>query len=254
MENPTRRTTQRVISAFITLSFVITTLFSSTSPFSFKVAAADGGTETSPAVINASSNLGTATLTSGYYRLEGAFTNSGRLTVSGDVHLILADLCDVTITGGINCSVGNSLTIYGNTGKLTANGGTYQAGIGGGSGQAGGNITINGGTVTATGGYIAAGSGGANITINGGSVSATGGFDGAGIGADNTTGVNLNITINGGTVIATGNGPVAGIGGGYYCQGGTIIINGGTITATKGASCDKGDIGPGNNGADAVFV
>ncbi|GHV48421.1 hypothetical protein FACS189499_07790 [Clostridia bacterium] len=256
MENTTRRTTQRVISAFITLSFVITTLFSGTSPFTFKVSAADGGISTNPTIITAS--LGAVTLNSGYYELQGTFTNAGRLTVNGDVHLILQDGCNVTISSGINCGVGNSLTIYGNTGKLTANGDAYQAGIGGGSGQAGGNITINGGTVIATGsnttesgagiGGGRAGAGG-NITINGGTVIATGSnteVGGAGIGGGRA-GAGGNITINGGTVTATGsvgntfynNAGSAGIGGsagtsGAAGAGGNIIINGGTVTANGG--------------------
>ncbi|GHV48447.1 hypothetical protein FACS189499_07860 [Clostridia bacterium] len=227
MEKLSRRTTQRVISAFITLSFVIATLFSSISPFSFKVSAADGGTAASPTVISAS--IGAATLNSGYYELRGTFTNNGRLTVSGDVHLILQDGCNVTINDGINCESGNYLTIDGNTGKLTAKG-SYndQAGIGGvavsGYGRSAGNITINGGTITATGNTLGAGIGGG------------GGLYGAGGGGT--------ITINGGTITATGGPGVSGgsdgygIGGGSWVGGnpggsGTLKITGGSIKATS---------------------
>lgn len=109
-----------------------------------------------------------------------------RVTVNGNVHLILADGCDLIVNGGIQ-GEGN-LTIYGQsegTGQLTATGsmvGNKSYGIY----VNGGNITINGGKVTATGGTVNA-TGGASgisygiyasngsITISGGSVNATGG-------------------------------------------------------------------------------
>ena len=80
-------------------------------------------------------------------------TISTRVTVSGNVHLILADGCKLTASQGINVSVGNSLTIYAqsageNMGALTADGrgaSSYnnQAGIGGGNfGCAGGNSEL----------------------------------------------------------------------------------------------------------------
>ncbi|GHV68540.1 hypothetical protein FACS1894199_15930 [Bacteroidia bacterium] len=209
--------------------------------------AADGGDSTNPTIING--NIGAATLNAGYYELRGTFTNTVRLTVNGDVHLILQDGCNVTIDGGINCGVGNSLTIYGNTGRLTANGNHYQAGIGGNRYQAGGNITINGGIVVASG-IIGAGigggdeGGGGTIIINGGTViatSSTTSVGGAGIGGG-YYGAGGNITINGGTVTATGSigSPSfgdeggAGIGGGDGGGGGTITINGGVVTANGG--------------------
>jgi len=127
-------------------------------------------------VTKLSGNMGAYTLTGGWYLLSGNFTNAGTLTVSGDVHLILADNCDVTVEGhgagaaGINASDGNSLTIYGqsaNPGRLTAiSPATDGAGIGGGSGEACGNITICGGNVNASG--------------NGGGASIGGGAGGAG--------------------------------------------------------------------------
>ena len=113
----------------------------------------------------------------GWYVVNGDIEIGQRVTVTGDVHLILADECNLTVNGGINVSGTNSLTIYGQaegTGTLITNGGSNQAGIGGGSFGAGGTITINGGAVTANGGSSGAGIGGGSfgaggtITINGG--------------------------------------------------------------------------------------
>ena len=184
-----------------------------------------------------------------WYVVNSDVIIESRITVSGDVHLILADGCTLTASQGINVPSGSSLTIYGQesgTGRLTANGGTYQAGIGGNKGglatTAGNNgpITINGGTVAATGGTDGAGIGGgqygkgSQITINGGTVTATGGGQGTGIGGGyNREG--SNITINGGTVMAKGNSWSAGIGGSYKENGVSITISGGTVTATGGS-------------------
>ena len=179
----------------------------------------------------------------GWYVVNSNVTISDRVTVTGDVHLILTDGASLDAAQGVNVGAGNSLTIYGQsdgTGKLTATGGVFQAGIGGNSNQSG-TITINGGTVTATGGDGGAGIGGGKedeggtITINGGTVNATGSTDAAGIGGGGG-GDGGNITINGGTVTATGSttpySGSAGIGGGgVYGSGGTIIIRGGTVIA-----------------------
>ena len=177
---------------------------------------------------------------------------SGRIEVSGNVHLILADECTLNASQGINVSDSNSLTIYAqsageNMGVLTANGGTQQAGIGGGKSQSNVNITINGGKVTATGGYRGAGIGGGfrgsivNITINGGMVTAIGEPGAAGIGGG-YRGSDVNITINGGRVTATGGSSAAGIGGGNGGPRVDITINGGTVTANGREGI--GGIGP----------
>ena len=186
------------------------------------------------------------------------------ITVTGDVHLILVDGCDLIVNGGIKVKGSDSLTIYGQdngTGKLTVqNVRAGYAGIGGGAGDAGGNITINGGTVEATGGHDGNDRGGAGIgggrycsggtiTINGGTVEATGGngvqAGGAGIGGGggsfNIASNGGNIIIRGGMVIANGgSGGVgiggAGIGGGTYGSGGNITISSGTVTANGGDS------------------
>jgi len=219
----------------------------------------NGTTQTATNVTAISSNV--TTLSTGWYLMRGTFTNSGTITVSGDVHLILEDGSNVTVNGssnnaGINVSAGNSLSIYAQSadasimGKLTATGGNGSGGAGIGSGPqaSGGIINISGGTVTATGGGDGAGigSGGGGygsdcgtINISGGTVTATSGY-GAGIGGGNGsggTGVEGSggtINISGGTVTATSGYGGAGIGGGYKSYGGTITISGGTVTATGG--------------------
>ena len=121
---------------------------------------------------------------SGWYIVNSNITIDNRVTVSGDVHLILADGASLTAHDDINVAQGNSFTVYAQSagadmGVLTAkNKGMDEAGIGGGSWENAGTITINGGNVTATGGSFAAGIGGGNkasggtITINGGKVTA----------------------------------------------------------------------------------
>ncbi len=189
----------------------------------------------------------------GWYVVNGAVTIDDRVTVSGGVHLILADNASLTVNGGINVAESNSFSVYAqsvgkNTGTLTVTGGSYGAGIGGRNGDRNGsscgNITIHGGSVAATGGDEAAGIGGGvfgsggNITINGGNVTASGGENAAGIGGGQG-GSGGNITINGGSVAATGRVLAAGIGGGSGAgsdaSGGNITINGGNVTATSEA-------------------
>lgn len=184
----------------------------------------------------------------GWYVVNSNVTIGNLVTVSGTVHLILADNASLTVNGGIKVAEGNSFSVYAqsvgkNMGTLTATS-ENGAGIGGENGDRNGsscgNITIHGGSVAATGGDEAAGIGGGafcsdgNITINGGTVTATGGQEAAGIGGGQR-GSGGNITINGGSVAATGRELAAGIGGGQGGFGGNITINGGNVTATSEA-------------------
>lgn len=71
------------------------------------------------------------------YVVNSTLTIDGRIEVTGDVHLILADECSLTASQGINVAESNSLTIYAQSvgegmGALTANGASQSAGIGGG--------------------------------------------------------------------------------------------------------------------------
>ena len=193
---------------------------------------------------------------SGWYVAAGTVTINSRITVTGNVNLILTDGCTLTVNGGIQVADGNSLIIYAQSteekkmGILTAQANNVDAAIGGSDGQDGGDITINGGTVTAsatsdgTGAGIGGGDGGSggDITINGGTVTASGDF-GAGIGGGNggfgIGGSGGDITINGGTVNATAS-IGAGIGGGDSGSGGDITINGGTVNATASTGAGIG--------------
>ena len=170
---------------------------------------------------------------SGWYVVTGSVTIGQRVNVNGDVHLILADGCSLTVNGGINVTGGNSLTIYGQdegTGALTANGDAEQAGIGSGGNGTAGTITINGGTVNAVGGAEAAGIGGGRL---------------GGCGT---------VIINGGTVMAKGNSGYAGIGSNSDYAGGDIIISGGTVTAEGGIGGYSGTFFTRENGHAVIFA
>ena len=221
---------------------------------------------------------------SGWYVAQST-VNIGRVTVTGDIHLILTDGCKLDTMSCINVGKGNSLTIYGQTegtgtlnaingdpdgtgigsddgasGNITINGGTITvrsemgAGIGGSGDGAGGEITINGGTVEATsgegagigGGYDGAGG---EITISGGEVTAASTGDGAGIGGGFNGGDGGTITISGNAkVTATSKINGAGIGGGYGGNGGTINISGNAKVTATGGTYGAG-IGGGYDGA-----
>ena len=193
-----------------------------------------------------------------------------RITVNGDVKLILADgaTLDAAIVqyypdwsqeiileaaGGIHVPEGSSLTIYGQSqGTGTINAATNssnQAAIGGGNVSAdgvnnsAGTITIYGGKVTATS-WGEAGIGGGGTYVDnmqsygsfGGTVNIYGGTVtaqggmGAAIGGSSGC-TGFTVNIYGGTINATSGAMAAAIGGGYQSTGGTVNIHGGNITA-----------------------
>ena len=195
----------------------------------------------------------------GWYVVDNKTTIYNRVTVTGDVKLILCDGITLTVPNGITVEGTDKLTIYAQStvesamGALSVNSTSGCAGIGGGDRRDGGNITINGGKVTAAGGRFAAGIGGGyygnggNITINGGNITTYGsnntnyGRHNTNYGSDSAAGIGGghggaggNITINDGEVTATGGDKGAGIGGGYYGASGNITINGGMVTANGG--------------------
>ncbi len=206
---------------------------------------------------------------SGVCVVRGEFTVADRMTVQGEVTLILEDGSKLTASSGITVAEGASLTICGQekgNGVLEATGvSEYHAGIGvnskGTTSTEGtvqvvrsGDITINSGIITANGGPYAAGIGAAwmgitgRIEINGGTVTATGGMDAAGIGngllssadTDKATYPSVYCVINGGTVTAYGGKNGCGIGGGRNSNGGTFILNDGTVTANGGVMTNVG--------------
>jgi len=188
------------------------------------------------------------TLESGWYLASSILNFLNTITVDGDVHIILADECELTINGdsgksGINVQGTNALTIYAQSndssmGSLTSTGGKGGAGIGGGEGIFSGSYDIP----STPGGSCGI------VTINGGNVKANGGAGiGAGIGGGAggwrfRGGNGGAITVNGGVVTAIG-GYSAGIGGGaggitssmydgLGGDGGVVTINGGVVIAT----------------------
>ena len=253
---------KRIFTPILSAALLLAGLLVMALPAQAQTAYVDenGVSHTSPATATALGGGHTITLddagaNQGWYITDcgggASITRTDTITVSGDVKLILADGCRLTVTAvllsddaGINVSGANRLTVYAQStgsamGTLTARGDRGGAGIGGGGGEDGGTITINGGTVTATGSNNSAGIGGGNggdggtITINGGKVTGNGSNSGAGIGGGEGSAGGV-ITISGGTVEA--NSLIgAGIGGGGYGgAGGVITINGGTVTAESG--------------------
>ncbi len=76
----------------------------------------------------------------GWYIVKSDVTIGSRVSVEGDVHLILADGASLTVNGGIQVQDANKLTIYAQStgdkmGTLTATGGENAAGIGGSNGR-----------------------------------------------------------------------------------------------------------------------
>ena len=238
----------------------------------------DGTAETATVVTDQT------TWSNGWYVVNSDTTINSRVTVTGNVHLILADGCKLTVTGGIQVQDDdnnpdtpspNSLTIYAQStdentmGKLTAKGADYNAGIGGGNGSDGGTVTIHGGTVSAEsvrpegamGSGAGIGGGGGDVVPNGsdGTVTIYGGevtaisTIGAGIGGGGgrvvANGSGGTVIIYGGEVTAISRiGAGIGGGGGDVISGGsdgTVTIHGGTVNATS----DRGaGIGGGGGG------
>ena len=179
------------------------------------------------------------------YKVYDDVTINDRITVLGEVILVLGEGTTLTAKKGITVGEGTKLTIQG-SGTLTATGVNEYSGIGSDYSYwdmpSTGTIIINSGTINATGGSgDAAGIGGSRysaagtITINGGIVTATGGGVGCAIGGggspydSSTPGAGGIITINGGQVTATSaNG--YGIGKGKNARGEEYDGADGTIT------------------------
>ena len=186
----------------------------------------------------------TVTWTTGWYVVNADTSIVSRITVTGDVNLILCDDKTLTATQGITVASGNSLTIWaqnngkgklyaGTTDGSTASLGWDSAGIGGdASNKETGAITVNGGTIYAVGNYGAGIGGGyygsaGTIKINGGEIHATGGYWAAGVGSGPfTSGSAGSVEISGGKVYATGGTSGAGIGAGSNGKIGFITISG----------------------------
>ena len=179
----------------------------------------------------------------GWYVAQGKVTIPDAVTLSGDVHLILADEC--TLTAGSGIAGSGTLTVYAQStgeqkGCLTATGVAVTETDSISAGIRAGAITVNGGAVNATGGtgegsdITSAGlySTPGNITINGGVVTATGGTVTGDCGT--STGIateEADVIVNGGTVIAAG-AASATWSIGVYAYWGGFRLSGGSVTAT----------------------
>ena len=146
------------------------------------------------------------TWSDGWYVVGSDITISDCVTVSGNVNLLLTNSNTLTCSSGINVAGENSLTIYGqsgDTGILSVTGLDGAPGIGAISGEVG-TITINGGTVNANGSFeiVSSSTSGSVACIGsglGGAISASGSS-----GYTHTTGGS--VIINGGKVTASGGG------------------------------------------------
>ena len=221
--------------------------------------------------------------TGGWYVASGNVTIDQRVTVTGDVYLILTDGCTLTINGGIQVEEDDSLTIYGQSdqadtmGRLTTsitaeNDSTYDAAIGGSGGKDGG---MDGGAVTIHGGFVSAmaidestGGDDDESTVGNDEVStdyvygaAIGGGGGGGITDDGkwfvaNGGDGGTVIIYGGVVDAASDGGAA-IGGGcgsdVGSDGGSITIYGGSVEAESISSAGMGG-GSGDVGGDGGTI
>lgn len=168
----------------------------------------------------------------GWYVVQSDVTIPDNITVTGDVKLILADNCKLTVKGSIVVNTGNTFTVYAQStdinkmGKLEVTANTFDyAAIGGGSGNDAGTVNIYGGNINAS-----------RINNSG---------SGAGIGGANGKGGGT-VNIYGGKVYAAANSS-AGIGGGMSDQGAIVNISGGTVEAYShsGAAIGSGKSGNG---------
>lgn len=210
----------------------------------------------------------------GTYVVSGEVSIDTRITVSGEVNLVLCDGAKLNANKGITVLEGNTLNIFGQeneTGALYAYAveernydgpefeeGNKGAAIGGygGYGSACGKISIHGGNVNTSvngiydvcaigGGYY--GKGGI-IEIFGGTVIADGSSAASspGIGGREDAGT---VLITGGNVTAKGGEWSAGIGGSFSTPGGNVEIYGGTVTANGSG----GGMGIGRGGSSGTY-
>ena len=165
-----------------------------------------------------------------WYLATGNLTLSERAVVSGNVHLILADGCKLTLEKGVNVPENASLHIYAcstgdDMGRLSAKVDSVKdngAAIGGNNTKQTGSIDINGGNISATAyGYYS--SGPSELSVIPAAAAIGGGFSG-GAGT---------VVIRGGIVNAdaANYSTAAAIGSGTYGESGSVQILGGKVFA-----------------------
>ncbi len=218
---------------------------------------------------------GTADTTT-WYVVNSNVAIAERITVTGDVRLVLVDGTTLTASLGVHIAGGNSLTVYGqsaDTGKLLAAVATdgderLNAAIGGNYKGAFGTLAVHGGNVegslsvvtstNSSGAGIGGGydGGGGSITVYGGTVKGTVDdytFGGAGIGSGGS-GDACTVTVYGGYVEGANykDDSGAGIGAGHYGAQGDISIHGGTVVGT--AQMYAAGIGCASNGTGGTIT
>lgn len=152
----------------------------------------------------------------GWYIIDGVGTSFYPVTVTGDVHLILMNGCDATITGGIKITEGSTLTVHQQpqergvpVGKLTATGKSDPLGV----------LNYN-----PTGIY-------GSLILCGGDVTAKGNSGAVGYAGD--------LTLYGGNLNAYGGSGSVAIGGGYQLWGGDLKFYRGSVTAIAGSGASR---------------
>ncbi len=209
------------------------------------------GTEWATGTKNATALEATSTeWSTGWYAVDADLTISDRITVTGDVHLILKDGTTLTANGGIRVEGTNSLSVYGQslgTGVLNAKGG-YHAGIGGNWGAPGNSASQNpvDGSYSGTATDGSQGGSAGIINIYGGTVNASADYGAAvGGGSGGSGGSYQYAVVN--NYSGAGNGGSGGKGG----NGGTVTVYGGVLTASAGYGAAIGG-GYGGMGGDTV--
>ena len=209
-------------------------------------------------------------LSNGWYVVDKDITfNEHRMTIVGDVNLILVDGATLTVNRGIRVgrkynNGNNSLTIWSQkegTGAIKCDALSKNAGIGGNDDESCGTVNIHGGNIEARGYFYAAGIGGGDdghggtIRIYGGKITAKGYHGGAGIGGGED-GDSGDILIYGGDIFAKADAFLgipkewgAGIGSGDSGKVNSIHIHGGNIE-THGYRA----VGHGLAGKDGTIV
>lgn len=198
-----------------------------------------------------------------WYFADTSFDVTSRVTVQGNVHIILKNGVTVNYTKGIGVDKSyRGIDIYAQSldpdvaGTLIATGSNQSAGIGSGNETDCGIISVHSGNVIATGAQYGAGIGGGDINrggtvqIYGGNITATGGDNAAGIGTGYKSSNQFDIIIIGGTINAKGGTNAAGIGGGSNAKNVRVDISGGNINAQGGNN--GAGIGSGNSGSDVT--
>ncbi len=193
----------------------------------------------------------------GWLYVDGSVTLDKKVTLSGNMNLILNDGATLTVTGGIDA--GNyTLTVYGQSaqsGNLIVTSSQNTVGFNG-------KLSANGANISITGGLGTQGTAGGNNSA---------GLDDAGMGANGLSGT---VTVNKGNVTITGGqGGKGGTGGpgqgkskpggkggkggtgGYAVSAtssGSVAVNNGTLTLCGGAAGVGGDGGPGSTNGNGA--